>query len=134
MISAAQPDPRSSRHIFAHSLSLSVSLSLSHSHTHTHTSLVFRWNNWKETQNSNRHPSFASGTWVSEFQSHQPLVIHLFCLFGGSFITLHYLLSSVGARLIDLEPNCLSVWDARLGGVGKFKHGRQFFQERTRAA
>src|SRR4029434_2066260 len=40
MISAAQPDPRSSRHIFAHSLSLSLSVSLSlsliHTHTHTH--------------------------------------------------------------------------------------------------
>lgn len=77
--------------------------------------------NWKT--------GFLACSMVSEFRSHIPLFIHLFSLFGGSFITLHYLLSSVGEKIIDLEPDRLSVWDTLLG-AGEFKHGGQFYQDR----
>lgn len=77
--------------------------------------------NWKT--------GFLACSKASEFRSHVPLFIHLFSLFGGSFITLHYQLSSVGERIIDLEPDRLSVWDTLLG-AGEFKHGGQFYQDR----
>lgn len=77
--------------------------------------------NWKT--------GFLACSMASEFRSHVPLFIHLFSLFGGSFITLHYLLSSVGEKIIDLEPDRLSVWDTLLG-AGEFKHGGQFYQDR----
>lgn len=82
---------------------------------------------WREPDNWKT--GFLACSKMSEFRSHVPLFIHLFSLFGASFITLHYLLSSVGEKIIDLEPDHLSVWDTLLG-AGEFKHGGQFYQDR----
>lgn len=35
----------------------------------------------------------------------------------------------MGEKIIDLEPDHLSVWDTLLG-AGEFKHGGQFYQDR----